>query len=112
MNPERGEVWMINLNPTKGREQSGIRPALVISVDGFNNSAADLVIVIPITSKMRGIPLHVTLEPEECGLKVQSFAKCEDIRSVSKVRLIEKLGTVPQNKIEEIERKLKLLLGI
>jgi len=112
MNPARGEIWMINLNPAKGREQTGIRPAMIISVNGFNNSAADLIIAVPITSKKREIPLHVRLEPEESGLKVESFVKCEDIRSISKSRLMEKLGIVPENKMEEVERKLKLLLGL
>ncbi|MCL6099146.1 MAG: type II toxin-antitoxin system PemK/MazF family toxin, partial [Bacteroidetes bacterium] len=64
----RGEIWMINLNPAKGREQSGIRPALIISDDFFNNSAAELVIVLPITSKKKGIPLHVQLSSKETGL--------------------------------------------
>ncbi|MCL4550885.1 MAG: type II toxin-antitoxin system PemK/MazF family toxin [Bacteroidetes bacterium] len=112
MNPARGEIWMINLNPAKGREQAGIRPALIFSVNGFNESAADLIIVVPITSKMKEIPLHVRLEPHESGLRVESYVKCEDIRSISKSRLMEKVGSAPQNKMEEVEKKLKLLLGL
>ncbi|KAF0152491.1 MAG: growth inhibitor [Ignavibacteria bacterium] len=46
--PKRGEIWMVNLNPAKEREQSGFRPALVISVDVFNSSAANLIIVVPV----------------------------------------------------------------
>jgi mRNA interferase MazF len=47
----RGEIWLVGLDPTKGRDQSGMRPALIISVDIFNHGPAELVVVIPITSK-------------------------------------------------------------
>ena len=57
--PSRGDIWLVNLNPTQGREQAGIRPGLVISVDQFNHGPADLVILLPLTSKGRGIPIHV-----------------------------------------------------
>ncbi|MCL4551857.1 MAG: type II toxin-antitoxin system PemK/MazF family toxin [Bacteroidetes bacterium] len=108
----RGEIWMINLNPAKGREQSGIRPALIISDDFFNNSAAELVIVLPITSKKKGIPLHVQLSSKETGLKVESFVKCEDVRSISKERLMSYVGSISPATLEEVEYKIKLLLGL
>ncbi len=110
--PNRGDIWMVNLNPTKGREQSGIRPVLVISVDFFNNSLADLVVVIPLTSKKKGIPLHVSISIEETGLKTESYIKCEDVRSISKERFIEYMGSVTSATLNEVERKLKLLLGL
>ncbi|MFH1194136.1 MAG: type II toxin-antitoxin system PemK/MazF family toxin [bacterium] len=108
--PLRGDVWSIDLNPVRGREQSGTRPAVVISANGFNNSAADLVIVLPITSKKKNIPLHVEVIPPQGGLKTISYIKCEDVRSVSKERLAEFLGIVPEAKMAEVERLLKLLL--
>ncbi len=108
----RGEIWMINLNSAKGREQSGIRPALIISDDFFNNSAAELVIVLPITSKKKGIPLHVQLSSKETGLKVESFVKCEDVRSISKERLMSYVGSISPATLEEVEYKIKLLLGL
>ena len=108
----RGEIWMINLNHAKGREQSGIRPALIISDDFFNNSAAELVIVLPITSKKKGIPLHVQLSSKETGLKVESFVKCEDVRSISKERLISCVRSISPAALEEVEYKIKLLLGL
>jgi len=110
--PNRGDIWMVNLNPTKGREQSGIRPVLVISVDFFNNSLADLVVVIPITSKKKGTPLHVSISIEETGLKTESYIKCEDVRSISKERFIEYMGSVISATLNEVEHKLKLLLGL
>lgn len=66
--PARGEVWSVNLDPSKGREQAGRRPALILSVDQFNHGPAELVVVIPITSKAKGIPFHVSVNPPEGGL--------------------------------------------
>ncbi len=57
--PARGEVWMVDLDPTRGHEQRGTRPALVVSVDLFNASPAGLVVVLPITSKAKNIRSHV-----------------------------------------------------
>ncbi len=51
----KGEVWMLNLDPTSGREQSGIRPAIIFSTDLFNSGTADLLIVLPITSRSKGV---------------------------------------------------------
>ena len=80
---DRGEVWMVDFDPTKGHEQAGRRPALVISVDAFNSGPAELVIVLPITSKAKGVRSHVEVHPPEAGLTVKSFIKCEDVRSVA-----------------------------
>jgi mRNA interferase MazF len=112
LKPLRGEIWQANLNPTRGHEQSGIRPVLVVSVDQFNHGPADLVVVLPITSKARGIPLHVPIQPPECGLKMMSFIKCEDIRSISKERLTEKIGAIKEETLEEIDDRLRILLRL
>ena len=66
--PSRGELWLVDLNPVRGREQAGRRPALVVSVDGFNHGPADLVVVLSIASRDKGIPWHVALEPPEGGV--------------------------------------------
>ncbi|MBA4184486.1 MAG: type II toxin-antitoxin system PemK/MazF family toxin [Acidobacteria bacterium] len=108
----RGEIWLVNLSPTTGREQAGTRPALIVSVDIFNHGAAELIIAIPITSKAKGIPLHVEINPPEGGLNVQSFVKCEDMRSISTSRLIKKLGRVSSPTIDAVEDRLRILLGL
>jgi mRNA interferase MazF len=110
--PSRGEIWFVNLDPTKGREQAGSRPALVLSVDAFNHGPADLVVVIPITSKAKGIPFHVAIGPPEGGLKQESFIKCEDVRSISKERLLNRLGMVSNQMMEEVEDRVRILLGL
>lgn len=110
--PKRGEVWIINLDPTKGREQAGKRPALVLSVDQFNHGPAELAVILPITSKAKGIPLHVAVTPPEGGLNQPSFIKCEDVRSVSKERLLNKLGAVTAQTMSTVEDRIKRLLGL
>ena len=108
----RGEIWLVGLDPTKGREQAGMRPALIISVDIFNHGAAELVVVAPITSKAKGIPLHVEVTPPEGGLTLTSFVKCEDVRSISTSRLVRRLGIVSPQTIDLVEDRLKILLGL
>jgi mRNA interferase MazF len=88
--PSRGEVWFLNLDPSQGREQAGNRPALVISADRFNHGPADLVVVLPVTSQAKGIPFHVAVAPPEGDVRHLSFIKCEDVRSVSRSRLVER----------------------
>lgn len=110
--PSRGEVWLVSLDPTKGREQAGNRPALIVSVDRFNHGMAELVIVCPITSKAKGIPIHVRVNPPEGGLSMVSFVKCEDVRSISKRRLLKSLGSVSKETMTEVSGRLAVLLGI
>lgn len=112
VNPSRGEVWMANFDPTRGREQAGLRPCLIISDDGLNHSRAELTIVIPITSKAKGIPSHVEINPPKGGLTMRSFIKCEDIRSISVDRLARLLGTVNLSTLAQIREKLCLLLNL
>ncbi len=85
LKPDRGDIWLVDLNPTLGREQRGVRPCLVVSTDLFNHGLAELIIALPITSKDKRIPSHVAIAPPEGGLKVRSFVKCEDIRSISTI---------------------------
>lgn len=112
MKPTRGDVWLVDLNPVRGHEQAGKRPALIISVDLFNQGPAELVVVAPITTKYKGIPLHVQIEDPEGGLKDTSFIKCEDIRSISKERLITPLGTISPNTMASVEDRIRILLGL
>lgn len=109
---KRGEVWLVNLDPTKGREQAGTRPCMILSVDPFNQCGIDLVIAIPITSTDRGWPTHVSVAPPEGGLTLQSFVKCEDIRSLSQDRLIKRLGVLSPHTTNEIEQRVRIVLGL
>ena len=107
-----GEIWLVDLNPTRGREQAGNRPGLVVSVDLFNHGPADLVVILPITSKARNIPFHVGIDPPEGGLSQTSYIKCEDVRSVSKERLVRRLGVVTRETLTAVEDRLRILLNL
>ena len=69
-------------------------------------------IVIPITTKDKGIPLHVGVFAPEGGLNEQSFIKCEDVRSVAKERLVKCIGRVEEGTLAEVEDRLRILLGL
>ncbi len=109
--PSRGDVWLVDLNPTRGREQAGSRPALIVSVDPFNQGAVELVIAGSITSRAKDIPTHVQSNPPEGGLTLASFIKCEDIRSISKSRLVRRFGLVSTETMSKVEDRLAILLG-
>jgi mRNA interferase MazF len=110
--PSRGDVWSINLDPTVGREQTGTRPALVVSVDKFNQGPAGLVVVLPITSRDKRQPIHVPVKPPEGGLAALSFIKCDDIRSVSKQRLRQFCGTITPQTMADVEKCIRILLNL
>lgn len=110
--PSRGEIWLVDLNPTRGHEQAGVTPGLVVSADLFNHGPAGLAVVLPLTTRAVGIPLHVRLEPPEGGIRQLSFIKCEDVRSVASERLIERWGTVSQDTLLAVGDRLRILLEL
>lgn len=112
LNPNRGEIWSADFNPTTGHEQAGVRPALILSVDKFNHGPAELVIVVPMTSKNKHLPVQVAVLPPEGGLTKPSFIKCDDIRSISKKRLRQYYGRVSARTLREVEDGIKLLLSL
>ncbi len=110
--PRRGEIWTVDLGPTVGHEQAGLRPGLVISEDALNLSAAELVILLPLTSRNKGIRSHVPVPEGEGGLATQSYVKCEDVRSLSIRRLKRRLGSVSEAILQTVEEKLRLLMRL
>lgn len=112
LEPQRGEVWLADLSPTRGREQAGQRPVLVFSVDEFNQGSAELVVVLPITSTIRPIPLHLIVQPPEGGLKTESRILTDAVRSISKERLVERWGQVSTETMGAVEERLRVLLGL
>jgi|SRR5271155_5789716 len=110
--PRRGDIWRVNFDPTIGHEQAGARPALVISVDKFNHGPADLVVVLPTTSKDKRQPMHVPVRPPNGGLSRLSFITCDNIRAVSKQRLRRFCGAVSPATMDEVEMRIRVLLGL
>lgn len=110
--PLRGEVWDADLNPTKGREQQGKRPVLVVSMNEFNKGPADLVVVLPLTGTIRGIPWHVILQVPEGGTSKPSEILCDAVRSISKERLTKRRGKVSLKTMLLVEDRLRILMGL
>lgn len=108
--PLRGEIWQANLDPVIGHEQGGVRPCLVMSANRFNQSYLDLVIVLPLTSRKKDFPSHVAISQQESGLRIQSYVKCEDIRSISKARLLYRIGQITTSTLKAIEDRVKIIL--
>ena len=90
----RGEIWLMDFDPTRGREQAGRRPGLIISANLLNKSQADLVMAVPLTTTRRRVRSHVQLDPPEGGVRRTSFIMCENLRAVSKQRLLRCFGSV------------------
>ncbi len=112
MRPRRGEVWLVDFGEPVGREQSRPRPAVVASADALNESPAGVIMVVPCTTARRGLPSHIEIEPGESGLDGVSYAKCEDLKSISEQRLITRLGRVGPEVSFSIGRVLRFLLEL
>lgn len=111
--PSRGDVWLATLDPTVGREQAGTRPVLIVSSNILNHGPTDLLFVVPLTTRERRIRFHVEVRPPEGGIRERSFAKCEDVRSVSRERLLAgPWGTVSLRTLRQVEERLRALLEI
>jgi mRNA interferase MazF len=110
--PSRGDIWDLDFDPIRGREQAGFRPALILSVDLFNQGPAELVSVVPLTRTDRKIRWHVAVRPPESGLAAESFVQCENLRSVSKQRLRRRRGRVSADTLEQVEDRVRILLGL
>ena len=108
----RGEVWLAELDPTRGHEQAGTRPVLVVSDDAYNRSRTHLVVIVPITSRWRGMPLHVLVDPPEGGLTVTSTILCEGVRSVAAERLLVRWGRVEAATMAAVDGRLRRLLAL
>lgn len=112
--PCRGEIWLVDPRTGRGHEQSGQRPGLVMSEDSFNSGLAGLVMVIPLTSKVKKskyIPAHVPIDPSEGGLKTPNVILCDQLRTISKDRLGKvPWGTISAATMAQVERILRWLL--
>jgi mRNA interferase MazF len=110
----RGEIWRVGLDPVAGREQAADRPALIVSDDRLNSSAAGLVIVVPLTPTDRSIPSHVAIGAPDGGVREQSYAMCEQLRAISIERLRGGPWGAPVSAptMSEVDRRLRLLLGL
>ena len=106
--PERGDVVWITMNPTVGHEQSGRRPALVLSPTAYNGKVG-LAILCPITSQVKGYPFDVQI-PE--GLPVEGVVLADQAKSLDwRARGAELLCTVPQESTSAVLQRLETLVS-
>jgi len=110
--PSRGDVLLFELDPVKGHEQGGRRPALVVSNDILNHSGAEMVTVVPITSKERKLASYLRVEPPEGGLSKVSFIICDQVRTVSTTRILKTTGRIHPGAMREVETRLRRLLDL
>jgi len=113
----RGEVRLVNLDPVIGAEANKRRPAVVVSNDGANATAARLgrgvVTVVPVTSNVaRVYPFQVKLSAEATGLRTDSKAQAEQVRSVAVQRMGPGVGRVPADLMEKIDEALRIHLAL
>jgi mRNA interferase MazF len=99
--PNRDEVWLVNLDPTLGSEIQKTRPCLVVSPDEMNHRLFTI-IVAPMTSVVRAYPTRVTVAFQ--GRRGQ--VALEQIRAVDRARLVRRLGTLPRTMAAEVARTL------
>jgi mRNA interferase MazF len=111
--PNRGEIWLADLNPTRGHEQAGARPVLIISTNTFNQGPADLVFVLPLTRTDRRIPIHVPIDPPEGGVSARSYILCDALRSIAKGRLGPRAwGSVSAATLGKVADNLRILMDL
>jgi len=106
--PKKGEIWWINFDPSIGGEIKKTRPAVVIS-NNVANKALNRIQVIPLTSAVKNV------YPAECLITIQSKrskAMADQLTTISKLRLSTRIGTVTAHEMDEIERVIRLQLGM
>lgn len=113
----RGEIRLVNLDSVIGAEANKRRPAVIVSNDGANATAARLgrgvVTVVPVTSNVaRVYPFQVRLSGKAAGLRKKSKAQAEQVRSVAVQRIGPLLGRVPAALMEQIDEALRLHLAL
>ena len=107
----RGDIWLVNFNPSQGSEQRGIRPALIVQND-VGNEVSPVTIVAAISSVTKTYPINVEIKPSDSGLEKDSVVKLNQIRTIEKKRLIKRLGRLDSSKMKAVNLALMLSLGL
>lgn len=112
---QRGEIYFVNLNPVRGREQAGNRPVLVLSIDAINR--LPLVVTVVVGTKGANIsqdyPTNVRVSPQESGLPMETVFLCFQIRSLDPGRFPDRpAGKVTGATLKKIEDTVRYCLGL
>ena len=117
----RGQIYFVQLNPTKGREQAGRRPVLVVSVDAINRQPLVVTVVVGTDARNvpRDYPTNVRVTADETGLEIDTVFLCFQMRSLDPGRFLDPgtgiprlAGSMPAPRMEEVDRALRLVLGL
>jgi mRNA interferase MazF len=114
---QRGDIYSVDIEPVQGSEANTTRPAVVVSNDSANEAARQLgrgvITVVPVTSNVRRVrQFQVLLLANETGLRADSKAQAEQIRAVDVTRFGERVGTVPPEKLRQLEDALRVHLEL
>src|SRR5258708_1148479 len=113
---KRGDVYWAGLIPRSGSEQTGRRPVVVLSHDGFNQTLGwRSVIVVPIStssSQAKRGPTVIELSGGTAGLPKTSFAVCHQVTTLDRAKLTKRIGSLPTNPLREIEEGLKAAMDL
>lgn len=109
---KRGEMYYADLSPVVGSEQGGVRPVLVVQND-VGNKYSPTIIAAAITSQINKakLPTHIELNADRFGLQKDSVVLLEQIRTIDKMRLKERIGEVPMDLMDKINKALLISLG-
>lgn len=113
MTIRRGEIYYADLSPVVGSEQGGIRPVLIVQND-VGNKYSPTVIAAAITSQREKtkLPTHIELPAQNCGLQKNSVVLLEQIRTIDKKRLKEKMGMLDDTSMNQINAALGISFGL
>ncbi|MBN2260416.1 MAG: type II toxin-antitoxin system PemK/MazF family toxin [Clostridiales bacterium] len=113
MKIRRGDIVLADLNPVIGSEQGGSRPVLVIQND-IGNKYSPTVIIAAITACVTKtkMPTHVVINQDIAGLSKDSVVLTEQIRTIDKKRLLQKIGILPIDLMQEVDKALYISLGL
>lgn len=113
MTIKRGEIYYADLSPVVGSEQGGVRPVLIVQND-VGNKFSPTVIAAAITSQRfkTNLPTHIQVDAQECGLSKDSIVLLEQVRTIDKKRLKEKMGNLDEGDMSRVNRALSVSLGI
>lgn len=113
MNIKRGEIYYADLSPVVGSEQGGIRPVLIIQND-VGNKYSPTVIAAAITSQRdkTKLPTHISVDADGCGLAKDSIVLLEQVRTIDKQRLKEKMGHLDDDAMHAVDTAISVSLGL
>ena len=113
MNIKRGEIYYADLSPVIGSEQGGVRPVLIIQND-VGNKYSPTVIAAAITSQRdkTKLPTHISVNADNCGLAKDSIVLLEQVRTIDKQRLKERMGALDVNSMVMVDKALSVSFGL